>query len=70
VQLYVLTVRCMRILMLIMVWRSKFIWIMTEFATEVRITKADAGGISYVGLNRHSVPIATGCADFGARHRK
>jgi hypothetical protein len=47
----------MRIVMLIVAWRSKFIWTMTEFATEVRITKADAGGISYGGLNRHSVPI-------------
>jgi hypothetical protein len=70
VQIYVLTVRCMRIVMPIMAWRSKFIWTMTEFATEVRITKADAGGISYVSLNRHIVPIVTGCADFGTRHRK
>jgi hypothetical protein len=53
VQLDVLTVKCMRIVMLIMSWTSKFIWTMTEFATEMRM--ADAGGISYSGLT------STGC---------
>jgi hypothetical protein len=70
VQIDVLTVRSMCLVMLILAWRSKSIWTMTEFATEVRITIADAGGIPYLALNRHRVPIATGCADFGARHRK
>ena len=33
-------------------------------------SRCRCSGISSVGLNRHSVPIVTGCADFGARHRK